>query len=212
MEKNKEYGTDKLWFEMGKKLGEGGFGAVYQCLYHGIDAAYKKIEIVYDKTKTDKVKVEVRKHIIEYWSRSVYKEFKNDKERAIWEASQEYEIQKNVATKPGIRYMVEMMLCVYRCNDESLILRPLGYFFVENQSDGSLFMILILPKCKSDLNKVKKGGKLDEENIRNIIQQIQRARTYLWRVRDIRHQDLKPSNILFDETQNGKIKNIKEII
>ena len=210
MEKDKKYGTDELWFENGEKLGEGGGGAVNRCLYHGIDAAYKKIEIVYDKTKTEKVNIRVGKSIVYYYHYSTEIEFENDKERAIWEISQEYEIQKNVATKPKVLTMINSFYW-YKFGDEGLILRPLSYFFVENQS-GSLFMILVLPKCKSDLNKIKKEGKLDEENIRTIIQQLWRARRYLWYVRSIRHQDLKPSNILldYDETKNRKIKNIQE--
>ena len=208
MKKDEKYGTDELWFEKGEKLGEGGFGQVHKYHFHGEDVAYKKVEIIYDKNKNGKVKIEL--------IYGVEKEFENDKGRVIWETSKEYEIQKTVSTKArkGGKMVYDGNMDRYKDGDECLILRPLSYFFVEDQSDKSLFMIIVSPKCKSDLNKMKKEGKLDEENVRNIIQQIYRATQYLYSVRSIRHQDLKPSNILldFDETKNGKIKNIKEFI
>ena len=212
MEKDKIYGTDQLWFENGEKLGEGGFGAVHRCFYHGKDSAYKKVKIIYDKTKTGKVKIKVRN---EKTGKEEEKEFENDKKRAIWETTQEYEIQKNVSTKPikGGKMVDDSMLHRYKDGDECLVLRPFSYFIVEDQSDQSLFMIIVSPKCKSDLNKIKKEGKLDEENTRNIIKQIYRARKYLLDIREIRHQDFKPSNILLDfDEKNGRIENIKEFI
>jgi len=209
MEKDKIYGTDQLWFENGEKLGEGGFGAVFKCLFHGKDSAYKKVKIIYDKNKNGKVKVKVANE----YGYEREKEFENDKERAIWETTQEYEIQKIVSTKPIKGGKMVNNEKLYEEGDECLFLRPSSYFFVEDQSDQSLFMIIVSPKARSDLNIIKKKGKLDEENIRNIIQQIYRATQYLYMVRKIRHQDLKPSNILLDfDEQNGKIKNIKEFI
>jgi hypothetical protein len=139
----------------------------------------------------------------------IYKN-ESEKQKAIYDATQKYEIQKTLSTKPevGGKMVYDFALKHYKEGDEHFVLRPLSYFFVENES--CLFMILVLPECKSNLKKIKKEGKLDEENIRNIIQQLYRACFYLSYLRKIRNQNLNPANILLDfETENEKVKNIK---
>jgi hypothetical protein len=120
--------------------------------------------------------------------------------------------KKTLSTKPevGGKMVYDFALKHYKEGDEDFVLHPLSYFFVENIHESCLFMILVLPECKSNLKKIKMEGKLDEENIRNIIQQLYRATFYLSYLRKIRNQNLNPTNILLDfETENGKVKNIK---
>ena len=63
---------------------------------------------------------------------------------------------------------------------------------------------------KTDLNKIKREDKLDEHNIRDIMKQLSKVMVYLKYVRDIRHQDVKPENVLLDyEEENDKVTNIK---
>ena len=68
-----------------------------------------------------------------------------------------------------------------------------------------------LPKAKTDLQNLKTNTELNEENIRSIFRQLKRAMEYLYFVREVRHHDLKPSNILvdYDQNINGTITNIK---
>ena len=71
-------------------------------------------------------------------------------------------------------------------------------------------MVIILPKMKTDLNKIKREDKLDEDNIRAIIKQLFNVITLVYSVRDLRHQDVKPENVLLDyEEEDDKITNIK---
>jgi len=196
--KNQIYQTNQLDFENGKLLGEGSFGAVTAHLFHGIEAAFKKVPMQYKK-KEEKVTMKV--------SRNNTKQFENDKNRAIYETYKEFKIQRKMAKKPGKNNRDG-----YQKDDELLILAPLACFFVEDNETEDMCMILVLPKCKSDLNRMKKQNRLDEDNIREILKQLYRATQYLVKVRWIRHQDLKPNNILlnFKENKtNGKIENIK---
>ena len=96
---------------------------------------------------------------------------------------------------------------------EELILAPLSCFFIEEVSSGQIWMILVLPKMKTDLERLKRNYNLNEDNIRSIMTQLKTAMIYMDKIRGMRHQDLKPSNILINYDEEGnKIQNIKVII
>merc|ERR1712130_1095325 len=78
MKANIEYGCNEMWFEQGNPLGEGGFGKVFQFAFHQQDAAFKKIPIY----------------------------FQNDKDKAMKEAYQEFEIMKTISKKPKDGYKI----------------------------------------------------------------------------------------------------------
>ena len=181
---NVEYGCNEIWFERGIPLGEGGFSKVFQFSFHQRDAAFKKIPIY----------------------------FQNEKEKAMEEAFKEFEIMKNISKKPkdGDDMIYVDWKQYYKIGMEDLVLSPLGCFYIEDILSGEVWMILIMPKMKNDLNKVKRDGRLDEENTKTIMAQLVKVVRYLGDVRDIRHQDLKPENILLDyKEENKKITNIK---
>ena len=69
---NVEYGCNNFWFRNGTSLGEGGFGKVFQFSFHGIEAAFKEIPIY----------------------------FGNDRDQAIEQAYDEYDIMNTVSKKP----------------------------------------------------------------------------------------------------------------
>ena len=197
MTANTEYGCKEMWFENGAQLGEGGFGKVFQFPFHKQDAAFKKIPIY----------------------------FETDKDKAMDEAYQEFEIMRTISTKPksGDDMLNQGSARVsarlpkdffwktrYEDEMEKLVISPLGCFYMEEISTGEVWMILILPKMKNHLNKIKREGRLDEANIKSIMAQLFKVMIYLKFVRDIRHQDVKPENILLDyEEENNKIANIK---
>ena len=128
------------------------------------------------------------------------------------EAFKEFEIMKNISKKPkdGDDMIYVDWKQYYKIGMEDLVLSPLGCFYIEDILSGEVWMILIMPKMKNDLNKVKRDGRLDEENTKTIMAQLVKVVRYLGDVRDIRHQDLKPENILLDyKEENKKITNIK---
>ena len=69
---NVEYGCNNFWFKRGTSLGEGGFGKVFQFPFHGIEAAFKEIPIY----------------------------FGNDRDQAIEQAYDEYNIMNTVSKRP----------------------------------------------------------------------------------------------------------------
>ena len=70
---------------------------------------------------------------------------------------------------------------------EEYVISPLGCFFVEDISSGEIWMVLILPKMKNDLNKLKREGRLDEDNIKAVMAQLFKVMQYLTLVRGITH-------------------------
>ena len=180
---NVEYGCNDFWFRNGTSLGEGGFGKVFQFPFHGIDVAFKEIPIY----------------------------FGNDRNKAIEQAYDEYDIMNTVSKKPekgGL--MVRISFDQYETGMEELILSPLSCFFMEEVSSQKVWMILVLPKIKTDLEKLKQNYDLSEDNLRSIMEQLFQAMDYMYMVRSIRHQDLKPSNILINYKEDGNgIKDIK---
>ena len=98
----------------------------------------------------------------------------------------------------------------YQNGMENLVIRPLCYYFIEEVATGKLWIVIILPKATTDLEKFKRNKNLTEDNIRSIMRQIYLVMEYLYEVRDVRHQDIKPNNILinYDES-NNIISNIK---
>ena len=123
---------------------------------------------------------------------------------------EEFDIQRTVSTKPVKGGKMVHIMSSYKEGDENLILPPIGSFFISEEQTSAMWLVIILPKCKMPLQKMKKNKSLSEGNIRDILKQIDRTRKYLFNVRDMRHQDLKTNNILveFDE-KDGKIENIQ---
>ena len=166
-------------------MGEGGFGSVFEANFQGTKAAFKKMKI----------------------------ELQNGKslEQNIKDSYQEFDIQRNLSIKPVKGGKMVYFMPTYKEGDENLILPPIGSFFISDEETSEMWLVIILPVCKMDLQKMKKTKSLSEENIRDILRQIYRTMFYLWVVRKTRHQDLKPNNFLveFDEDDEGKIENIK---
>ena len=168
-------------------MGEGGFGAVFEADFQGTKAAFKKVKIELQNGKS--------------------------KEQNIKDSYDEFDIQRTLSIKPvksgkmvgndGMRY--------YKEGDENLILPPIGSFFILDEETSEMWLVIILPICKIDLQKMKKSKSLSEQNIRDILKQIERTREYFGGGRGMRHQDLKPNNFLveFDEDEEGRIENIK---
>ena len=179
---NVEYGCNEILFEKGTQLGEGGFGKVFQYPFHQQAAAFKKTPIY----------------------------FENGRENAMKEAYQEYNIMKTISKKPNDGDdMLRNWKRHYEDGMEELIISPLGCFYIEDIASGQVWMVLILPKMRNDLNKIKRNGKLDEDNIKSIMKQLSKVMIYLFYVRGIRHQDVKPENVLLDYVErNKKITNI----
>ena len=169
-------------------MGEGGFGAVFEADFQGTKAAFKKVKIELENGKS--------------------------KEENIRDSYEEFDIQRNLSMKPvrGGRMVNDYGLGkYYKEGDENLILPPIGSFFISDEQTSEMWLVIILPVCKMDLQKMKKTKSLSEENIRDILRQIERTMNYLGFVRGMRHQDLKPNNFLveFDEDEEGRIENIK---
>ena len=72
IKKGRKYRCEKIWFENGTRLGEGGFAQVFESRFHGQRAAYKKIPIF----------------------------VKDDLEKAIEDAHREFDIMQTVSIKP----------------------------------------------------------------------------------------------------------------
>lgn len=184
IKKGVEYGLNDLWFENGKKLGEGGFGQVYEADYHGSNIAFKKIPITIG----------------------------NDRVKAIDEAFEEYNIMKSVSSKPykgGTMVSDYHLSNIYKTGMENLIIKPLSYFYVENMLSNQLWIVICLPRARSDLERLKRSKKLSEDNIRSIMKQLNHAMDYLTNVRTICHRDLKPNNVLVNYDENNAITNIQ---
>ena len=130
---NVEYGCNEFWFESGTCLGKGGFGKVFQFPFHGLDAAYKKIPIY----------------------------FGNDRNKAIDQAYDEYNIMKALSGKPvkggQFVYNMDETISKYEAGMEELIIAPLSCFFMEEVVSQAVWMILVLPKMKMDLEYLKKN-------------------------------------------------------
>ena len=123
---NVEYGFNDFWFRNEKNsLGQGGFGKVFQFPFHGIDAAFKEIPIY----------------------------FGNDRNKAIEQAYDEYDIMNTVSKKPekGGKMMPKYGMDRYKTGMEEMILSPLSCFFMEEVSSQKVWMILVLPKLLSVL-------------------------------------------------------------
>ena len=202
MKQKIEYGVNDLWFKNGTLLGEGGFAKVYESDWHGNNAAYKKIPITIGNDP-------------KLIGPPTKKDYQHRKERAIKEAFEEYDIMENISKKPkdGDKMLYKKYWEThYEEGMEEYIIKPFGYFFVEEVSTQNIWIVIITPKMKLDLEKLKRTGKLNEDNVRVILEQLNNAMNYLYKVREIRHQDIKPNNILvsYDE-RNNVISNIKVI-
>ena len=181
-----EYGCNEIRFEQGTSLGEGGFSRIFQFPFHQRNAAFKIIPIYFQK--------------------------ENDKNKAMFDAYQEFKIMKTISTKPkdGDDMTGQYWRKYYEDGMEELVVSPLACFYVETISTSKVWMILIMPKLRNDLNEIKREGSLDEDNIKAIMAQLFKIMRYLQGARNIRHQDIKPENILLDYTErNNKITNIK---
>ena len=132
----------------------------------------------------------------------------------ITEALEEYEIMRHICKKPidGAKMLDGGWKYHYKEGMEEYVIQPFGYFFIEEVLTQNLWIVIITPKMKDDLEKLKKSGKLKEHNVKDILAQLSNAMKYLSMVRKIRHQDIKPNNILvtYDENNNN-ISNIKVI-
>ena len=166
-------------------MGKGGFGTVFEGDFQGTKVAFKKIKIELGNGKSIKANLE--------------------------NSYEEFDLQQTVSIKPVQGGKMVDDMSAYKEGDENLILPPIGSFFISDEETSAMWLVIILPKCKMDLQKMKKTKSLSEGNIRDILKQIERTRQYLWWVRDMRHQDLKPNNILaeFDENEDGTIGNIQ---
>ena len=103
-----------------------------------------------------------------------------------------------------------LKLIYYIDGMEELILSPFGWFIVEEIASKSVWFVMIMPRMKTNLEQLKKTYELSEENNRFILHNIYQAMMYLNFVRNIRHQDIKPSNILIDcVLKDNEISNLK---
>ena len=168
-------------------MGKGGFATVFEGDFQGTKVAFKKIKIEMANGK------------------SINENLENSFE--------EFDIQRNLSIKPvkGGKMVDPIGISGYKEGDENLILPPIGSFFISEDQTSAMGLVIILPKCKMDLQEMKKNKSLSEGNIRDILKQMHRTFEYLYYVRDMRHQDLKPNNLLveFDENQDGTIENIQ---
>ena len=158
----------EVW-KKGIKLGHGGFGQVYSFDWHGQPAAYKVVPL-HAQTKDDL---------------AAEKESKKD----------EYRFQLYCSFKPAQK----RQLIFYNENcpkAEDLILKPLGYFFMSDRQQT--YFVIVTPKCHSDLEYFKQNhnDKLTPEITADLMEQCHRMFIYLYMVKSVRHQDIKPRNIL----------------
>ena len=114
-------------------MGEGGFGAVFEADFKGRKAAFKKVKI----------------------------ELQNGKslEQNIRDSYEEFDIQRTLSIKPveGGKMVDDWDLKnYYKEGDENLILPPIGSFFISEEETSAMWLVIILPKCKMDLHKMKK--------------------------------------------------------
>ena len=143
------------------------------------------------------------------------KQMESKKEYFMTEAYQEFHIQRITSQKPvegGELVNSASGLRGYENGMEHFILSPLAAFFLEENETSNLWFIIVLPKCRSDLEKfkAKHESKIDDECIRQILLQMGKALYYLKKVRTIRYQDLKPNNVLVDfEIVKKKIVNLR---
>merc|ERR1712062_351321 len=113
MKANVEYGCNEIWFENGNPLGEGGFSKVFQFPFHKRDAAFKKIRIY----------------------------FQNDKDKAMEEAYQEFEIMKTISKKPKSGDEIidqKSWKKHYENGMEEYVISPLGCFYIKDISRESI--------------------------------------------------------------------------
>lgn len=155
-------------------LGQGGFGQVYAFDWHGTAAAYKI----------------VRLHASLPGQLEAEKESKKD----------EYRFQLKCATKPTSKR--ELIEYEKHCpRGEELILKPLGYFFMRDCRNQNEYFVIVTPQCYSDLEHFKQqhNDKLTPEVTASLMEQCHRMFIYLYMVKSVRHQDIKPRNILVDQ-------------
>ena len=158
----------EVW-KKGIKLGHGGFGQVYSFDWHGQSAAYKVVPLCAN-TKDDL---------------AAEKESKKD----------EYRFQLYCSYKPVRKN--ELSFYNENCpKAEDLILKPLGYFFMSDRQQT--YFVIVTPKCHSDLEYFKQNhnDKLTPEITADLMEQCHRMFIYLYMVKSVRHQDIKPRNIL----------------
>ena len=156
-----------------EKLGSGGFGTVYKGKFHGKEAAYKIVKM---EMVSNRNKMETMKKYYE-----------------------EYRVQKQAANPRITRYSA-----AHNVDQASKhILDPFAAFFVEETRSGDMWFIIIFPFCEMNLEDYKNKNVLDEYIIRTILKQLYITMDYLLVSQKVRHQDLKPTNILV-EINKGK--------
>ena len=107
-------------------MGKGGFATVFEGDFQGTKVALKKIKIEMANGK------------------SINENLENSFE--------EFDIQRTVSIKPVKGGKMVRWISDYKEGDENLILPPIGSFFISEEQTSAMWLVIILPECKMDLN------------------------------------------------------------
>jgi serine/threonine protein kinase len=198
--RNWEIALDEI--EFAEALGQGAAGTVYRAKYNGISVAVKQLQVSqFDKHGGTMLEAQNEYRVLgSYFHPNIVRfygvAYADEKETERASVTAQASLRAfEAGTKPDVRRRTGVKA------------KPLQKWATSSQG-VSANIFIVLEQCKYSLKDVVYGSRekyvLDTASLFNIFEQITAGMAYLHK-HEVLHRDLKPGNILIDDTNTVKI-------